>query len=176
MQLPGGPSVELDIDVQWDFMAPLHAKLTAASSSAGSGSAGGGPSSSAEGTAAAGGGATSGGGGSGVSEIEAVPAGRRFKVERGSSTIVFSCRLNTVVAMGAQRVAVRAPPELARGGGGGGSPGEGGGVVWVQSLTAVRDAATAVGGPGCAKAAMNAHLRQMQREVAASNNEVRCFD
>jgi len=129
--------------------------------------------------------------------------------------VVFSCRLNTVVAMTPQRLAVPLKqPGLAAGvggsssssrsgsgsgssssGGGGGSSSSSssngssssgssssGGIIWVQSLTAVRDAAergliinSTGGGQGAASelaAAVTARLRELQREMSARNNHV----
>lgn len=163
--LPEGPAQPVAVDVQWDFFEPLHRQLAAPGAGSGTG---------ARRVAEA------------VGAIERVPAGRRFAVQVGGAEVVFSCRLNTVVAMGPHRLALALPRGAADGGSSGGSSsgagssagsgtdagsGSGGRVVWVRALAAVRDDALAADDHGIASAAAAA-LRDAQRRLAATNNLV----
>lgn len=176
VKLPDGCPDHIRIDVQWDFLQPLYDAIGDPGGAGAAPPAAGGPPTRAPSGAAPGGagaGPASAGGG-----VRAVPAGREFTVSYGGVPVVFAARLNTVVAMGAGRVAVDLPRvgDVSAGGArtagaGAAWPGAAGFAgsrrVYASALTAVRD-----GAPPALAGAVSERLRGVQRRLGARNNEV----
>lgn len=171
VQLLGSCPSQMSIDLQWDFLQPLHDKLSLTKGHMGAVA---------------------------VDDIRSIPAGRGFSVQYDGFIVNFAARLNTVVSMVAHRIAVtsdslgvthpaavvtngratRVDDEGAcdasvagneqptTGAGSGGVP-EWQGQIWVASLTAVREGATAA-----LRAAVTKRLREQQRVLGARNNQV----